>query len=212
MAITGNRPRGRRGRAFGCSGIAVLISWVGLTQVSHADGLSNDDLWRYRTGEVALDGGVVAATPVALPTGLAKGLGAGITVGRGLTWGARVSWATATESVIGWTVSHDDIALRLTGGARASRGRGSLGLQLGLGATLVHEARHRVLGDIAGARGMLLETTATALGPAADLDAVIRLSLTGGWMLMVSGGPSLTRIDGGLHTGWGTQVGIAWQL
>jgi hypothetical protein len=193
-------------------GIAAIMSWLLFAPVSHADGLSDDGLWRYRSSGVAVNGGVVAATPTAFPTGLAKGLGGGITVGRTLTWGAQVSWATATESTIGWTVSHDDFAFRLTGGAHASVGRGMFGLQLGLGTTLVHEIRHRIRGDVAGSTGMALETTATAIGPAAGLDAVIRLHLTGSWMMVMSGGPSLTRLDRALHTGWTTHLGIAWQL
>jgi hypothetical protein len=199
------RPR-RRGR------IAAIVVGLSIASTSHADGLGDDGLWRYRSSEVAVDAGVAAASPAAFPTGLAKGLGGGITVGRALTWGAQVSWVTATESTIGWTVSHDDVAFRLTGGAHAQVGRGILGLQLGLGTTLVHEARRRLRGDIAGTTGMALETTATALGPAAGLDAVIRLHLTGSWMMVMSGGPSLTRVDGVLRTGWTTHLGIAWLL
>jgi hypothetical protein len=198
------RPRG--------GAVATIIAGLAIAAPSRGDGLSDDDLWRYRTSSLAIDAGVVAATPAALPTGLAKGVGAGLTIGNRFTWGARLSWATATESAIGWTVTHDDFAARVTGGAHALIGRGSFGLQLAVGATAVHETRHRVRGDLAGAMGTALETTATALGPAGELSAVIRVHLGGAWTLIMTGGPSLARFETKLHAGVATQLGVAWQL
>ncbi|HZJ66521.1 MAG TPA: hypothetical protein VFD36_23600, partial [Kofleriaceae bacterium] len=106
----------------------------------------------------------------------------------------------------------DDVKLRLTGGAQTAVGRGSFGVRLGLGGTLVHERRERVLGDIAGAQGDLRLTTATVLLPAADLDGVVSLHVTRGWMLIATAGPSLTRVDHKMRTGWSSYLGVAWQL
>ena len=177
-----------------------------------ADGLSDDDVWRYRSTATAVDGGVTAALPTALGTGLARGFGAGIAVGRTFSVGARAAWLAATEHTIGWQVTHDDVKLRLTGGAQTAVGRGSFGVRLGLGGTLVHERRERVLGDIAGAQGDLRLTTATVLLPAADLDGVVSLHVTRGWMLIATAGPSLTRVDHKMRTGWSSYLGVAWQL
>lgn len=182
------------------------------TRAASADGLSDDDLWRYRSAPIAIDGGVAAALPTALGTGLARGFGAGIAVGRALSVGARASWVTATETAIGWDVTHDDVKLRLTGGAQTAVGRGTLGVRLGLGGTLVHETRERIRGDLAGAEGSLRRTTATVILPAADLDGVVSLHVTRGWMLIVTAGPSLARVDHKMSTGWSSYLGVAWQL
>lgn len=174
--------------------------------------LLTDDTWNYRSvGRVAVDGGLVVGFPAALPTGLSTGAGAGVTVGDTLTWGARASWVTATESSLPWTVTHSDLRLRVTGGVQAAPGRGTLGLRLGLGGTLVHETRLRNQGMRAGLTGSELETSAFALLPAADLDAVLALHIAGPWLLMTSGGPSLDIHDGKLHAGWSAELGVAWQ-
>src|SRR5439155_8078213 len=135
--------------------------------------LMTDDTWRYHSdGNVAVDGGLVVGFPAALATGLAKGAGAGVTIGGGLAWGARASWLTATESSLARTVTHSDLRLRATGGLQKAAGRGTIGLRLGLGGTLVHETRVRNQGMRAGLSGSELETSAFRLVPAADLDAV----------------------------------------
>ena len=196
-----------RACAIGCLASAALAA-----RAARADGLTDDDLWRYRSAAIAIDAGVVAALPAALETGLARGAGAGIAVGRDVFWGVRASWATATETTIGWVVTHDDVKLRLIGGAQTTAGRGTFGVRLGLGGTLVHETRERIHGDIAGSQGLLRETTANMLLPAADLDGVVSLHVTGGWMMLVAGGPSLTRVDHKVRMGWNSYLGVAWQL
>ena len=57
--------------------LALVVS----ARTASADGLDDDDLWRYRAGAIAIDGGVLAALPAALETGLARGFDAGVTVG-----------------------------------------------------------------------------------------------------------------------------------
>jgi len=177
-----------------------------------ADGVADDDLWRYRASGAAIDAGIVAALPVALGTGLATGVGAGITLGHGWTWGARASWARASEPSIGWTVIHDDVRAGVSGGGQISAGRGSLGVRLAVGTAVVHETRLRMRGDLAGSRGKALEDARTAWFPTAALDAVLGLHISGAWMMVLTGGPSLTRMDGGFRRGWMSQVGVAWQL
>jgi hypothetical protein len=192
----------------------VLACGVGFPQTSRADGdaLLTDDTWRYQsTGDLVVDGGLVLGFPAALPTGLAKGIGAGVTTGQKLAWGARASWVTATESSLPWTVTHSDLRLRITGALQQAAGRGTLGLRLGLGGTLVHESRVRNQGMRAGLSGTDLENTAFAMLPAADLDAVIALHVAGPWLLVTSGGPSVDILDGKLHAGWSAQLGVAWQ-
>jgi len=174
--------------------------------------LLGDDTWNYHSsGRVAVDGGLVVGFPAALPTGLSTGAGAGVTVGDTLTWGARASWVTATESSLPWTVTHSDLRLRVTGGVQAAPGRGTIGLRLGLGGTLVHESRVRNQGMRAGLSGSDLETSAFAMLPAADLDVVVALHVAGPWLLMMSGGPSVDVLDSKLHGGWSAQLGVAWQ-
>ena len=128
-----------------------------------------------------------------------------------LAWGARVSWVTATESSLPWTVTHSDLRLRVTGGVQTAPGRGTIGLRLGLGGTMVHETRVRNQGMRAGLTGSELQTSAFAMLPAADLDAVVALHIFGPWLLMTSGGPSLDLRDGKLHAGWSAELGVAWQ-
>lgn len=192
----------------------VLVCCGGLPRSGHADdgALLGDDTWRYQSiGHLAVDGGLVVGFPAALPTGLAKGIGAGVTAGEGLAWGARASWLTATESSLPWTVTHSDLRLRATGARQRAAGRGTIGVRLGLGGTLVHETRVRNQGMRAGLSGSELETSALRLVPAADLDAVIALHVAGPWLLVTSGGPSVDVLDGKLHAGWSAQLGVAWQ-
>ncbi|HEU4733304.1 MAG TPA: hypothetical protein VFT22_35675 [Kofleriaceae bacterium] len=183
--------------------------------VARADGaLMTDDTWRYRsTGHLALDGGLVVGFPAALPTGLAMGAGAGVSVTSApwLAWGARAAWVTATESSVPWTVTQSDLRLRITGAVQKAAGRGTLGLRLGLGGTLVHEARVRNQGMRAGLTGSDLETSSFALLPAADLDAVLGLHVAGPWLLVMTGGPSVDVFERKLHGGWSAQLGVAWQ-
>jgi hypothetical protein len=195
--------------------LAVLLACsVALPRISHADdgALLTDDTWRYRSaGELAVDGGLVLGFPAALPTGLAKGVGVGVTTGRQLAWGARASWITATESSLPWTVTHSDLRLRITGALQKAAGRGTIGLRLGLGGTLVHESRVRNQGMRAGLTGSDLLTSAFSMLPAADLDAVIGIHVAGPWLLMMSGGPSVDVFESKLHAGWSAQLGVAWQ-
>ena len=193
---------------------ALLALCIACPRSAVADdaALLGDDTWRYRSsGRLMVDGGLVVGFPAALPTGLATGVGAGVTTGKTLTLGARASWATATESSLPWTVTHSDLRLRITGGVQAAPGRGTIGLRFGVGGTLVHETRVRNQGMRAGLTGSELETSALAMLPAADLEAVIGVHIAGPWLLMTSAGPSIDVHDGKLHGGWSAELGIAWQ-
>lgn len=191
-----------------------LALCIGPSRSAAADdgALLSDDTWRYRsTGDVAVDGGLVLGFPAALPTGLSTGVGAGVSAGRTVAVGARAAWVTATESSLPWTVTQSDLRLRLTAALQATPGRGIVGLRLGLGGTLVHETRVRNQGMRAGLSGSDLETSAFAMLPAADLDAVVALHIAGPWLLVTSGGPSIDRVDGKFHGGWTAELGVAWQ-
>jgi hypothetical protein len=171
-----------------------------------------DDQWAYRPGgKLALDGGLVMAPPASLGTGMATGVGAGLTFGRRVAIGARASWGTATESSLVWIVRHDDFRLRATTVVQRVVGRGVLGLRLGLGATIVHEGRTRIQAARAGSMAGDLMTAATATLPAGELEAVVSVHVAGPWLLVVSGGPSALVADGALSGGWTAQLGVGWQ-
>lgn len=171
------------------------------------------DSFAIRTGgPLTVDGGLVLGFPTALPTGLSRGIGGGVTFGAcPLRWGARAAWVTATESTRAWEVTHSDLRLRVTGSAQHDVGRGSFGLRLGAGGTLVHESRLRAQGMRAGLTGSELETSTFAMVPAADLEAVIGVHVVGPWMLVMTGGPSVALVDGDAHASWTAEIGVAWQ-
>ncbi|MBL9020069.1 MAG: hypothetical protein JNL83_38140 [Myxococcales bacterium] len=171
------------------------------------------DSFDWRAGESpTIDGGLVVGFPTALPTGMSKGLGGGVTFGDcPLRWGARAAWVTATESTAAWEVTHSDLRLRLTGSAQHDAGRGSLGVRLGAGGTLVHESRVRNQGERAGLMGDALATSAFAFVPAVDLEAVVGLHVIRSWLVVVSGGPSLAIVDGAPRWSWTAQLGVAWR-
>jgi hypothetical protein len=172
------------------------------------------DVWRVHSdGRLTVDGGLVLGLPVALGTGLATGVGGGAMIGAGrvFSWGIRASWATATESSIAWTVTHADLRLRAAAGVDHTAGRGRFGLRLGVGPSLLHESRLRNQGSRAGLTGSDLETSTFTLIPTADLEAVVALHILGPWLLVVSGGPSLAMVDGGVKGGFTAQVGVGWQ-
>ena len=145
--------------------------------------------------------GLVLALPASLPTGLSSGLGAGVTRGRRFAWGVRGSWSSATESSLVWTVSHDDFRLRGVAALQQPAGRGVFALRLGLGPTFVHEQRTRNQGARAGLTGSDLESSALAVFPAADLEAVVTLHIVGRWSLVLAGGPTAIVADGALRAG-----------
>jgi hypothetical protein len=172
------------------------------------------DPWRIRPdGWMTVDGGLVLGFPVALGTGLSTGVGGGamLRVGRFFSWGGRASWSTATESSIAWTVTHADVRLRAAAAIEYPAGRGRFGLRLGAGPTIIHESRVRNQGMRAGLTGSDLETATFTTLPTADLEAVVSLHILGPWLLAISGGPSLTILDGGAHAGFTALIGMGWQ-
>jgi hypothetical protein len=197
------------------TGILVVFAVVlALPRAAKADEpprLASDE-WPVRsTGRLAVDGGLVMGPSLTLLTGLATGVGAGVTYGRRLLVGARASWATATESSLVWTVTHDDYRLRAIAALQQPVGRGAFALRLGLGTTVVHEDRTRNQGARAHLTGADLSTSTTAALPAADLEAVVAVHVAGPWLFLVSGGPSALVSDGALVWGWTAQLGAGWQ-
>lgn len=190
--------------------LAILL--VARTVAAEGPAAASDVFAVRPGGAFVIDGGLVLGFPAALPTGLSKGIGGGVTFGAcPLRWGARAAWVTATESTLAWEVTHSDLRLRVTGSAQHDAGRGSLGLRLGAGGTLVHESRLRAQGMRAGLTGSELETSTFAMVPAADLEAMVSLHVIGPWLLVMSGGPSVALVDGAPHTSWTAELGVAWQ-
>jgi hypothetical protein len=189
------------------------FSAVFVRPVAAEPALISEDTWKFREGGAAtLDGGLAVGFPTALPTGLSAGVGAGVTVTeRPFNWGARAAWVTATESAMTWTVTHSDLRLRMIASLEHVAGRGTIGLRLGAGATLIHEARVRNQGERAGLTGMELRTSTWEMLPAADLEVVTALHIRGPWLMVLSAGPSVTVIEGQLRTSWIGQLGIGWQ-
>ena len=158
-----------------------------------------------------VEGRLLLALPAALDTGMMTGVELGFTRGRSLAWGARASWATATEHTVSWTVRHDDIRLRATGAALYRVGRARLGLRVGIGATIVHEDRTLSQGERAGLSGASLSSAAWRLLPAAELEPTVVLGLVDAWGISLSGGPALHVRDGRVALGWVSGLGVAWR-
>lgn len=167
-------------------------------------------------GCLLIDAGVVVGAPTALPTGMTTGAAVGASGGAGpaarwLRLGGRAAVTSATESNVAWTVTHREVLARATATARHTAGRGEVGLRLGLGASLVHERRHRNQGERAGLEGEDLETTAVAVVPALDVELVADLAVLGPWGLQLAAGPSLARVDGAVAARWLATVGVSWR-
>ena len=190
--------------------VLVLVLVAG-ARVAAADGrlIDKDTFAVSSHGPVAVDAGLVVGTPAALPTGLATGAGAGIT--RTCTcwfaYGARFAWTTVTESSLDWTVTQWDLRARVFGAVHHDLGRGNLALELGVGPTIVHEARTRNQAVM----GSGLGTSATAALPALDLQLVFAVHVAGPWLAIVHAGPAIDRTDGATRTGWMAGLGVAWQ-
>jgi hypothetical protein len=193
--------------------LVVLASTLAAASlVAPARAETDDGAWRVRsTGRLTLDAGLVAGHPAALDTGLSTGVGAGATFGRTLALAVRASWSTATESSTAWSVTQDDLRLRLGGSLQRDVGRGRFALRLGLGPTIVHEARARNQGARAGLTGSALETTAWSTLPTADLEGVVAVHVAGPWLLVLSGGASVSDVDGHARAGFIAQLGTGWQ-
>jgi hypothetical protein len=191
--------------------IALLLVVLGGRAWGQGSG-TEDEAFRVRSnGRLTLDGGLLLAAPTALATGFSTGVGAGASFGRVLVWGVRASWSSATESSIDWTVTHADMKLRAIAAVQRAAGRGRFALRLGLGPTLVHESRIRNQGMRAGLSGADLETSHFDTLPSADVEGVVAVHIAGPWLLVMSGGPSLSIVDGGVRGGWTALLGTGWQ-
>ncbi len=188
-------------------GVLVVIVILA-PALAHADGrlLDNDAFAPTSKGSLILDGGVLVGEPAALPTGMSTGVSLGISrlCGCHFEYGARFGWSSATENSQFWTVTHDDFRLRAIGAIHHQAGRGTVALRLAIGATVVHEVRMRN-------QDMGLDSRAFDTLPAADLEAVFAVHVTGPWLAIVSAGPSFDNFQGSLVTGCMSQLGIGWQ-
>jgi hypothetical protein len=196
--------------------LVLLGGALALAGTAHADPgrLLDDDTFVTKPGgPYIVDAGLVVGLPAALPAGITSGVGAGITRECGclFSYGVRGSWSTETANTDVWAVTHWDMRLHAFGMIRHTAGRGMIGLRLGGGPTFVHEHRVRDQGMRAGATGDALETSATATLPAAELEAVVGVHVTGSWLALISAGPSLEVLDGSLRGGFTAQIGVGWQ-
>ncbi len=161
-------------------------------------------------GDLTFDGNLLLGMPAALPAGMTTGFSLGLTRNCGchFSYGVRASWSTETESSLVWTVSQSDYRLRAVGAVRHDAGRGTIALRLGIGTTIVHEDRI----DTSSMRlSHQIETRAVEALPAADLQAVVGLHITGPWLATIAAGPSVDVLDGALKGGFVAEMGVAWQ-
>jgi hypothetical protein len=156
-------------------------------------------------------GGLLLAQPAALSPGMTTGVDAAFTRGATLAWGVRAAWSAATEYTLAWTVRDDDLRVRLFGALQRAAGRGTFGLRLGVGGTLVREHRTRSQGSRAGLAGEDLEKTAWSVSPAMDLELTVALRIAGAWGMTLCGGPSMHLLHGSAHFGWLSGLGVTWQ-
>jgi hypothetical protein len=203
-------------RRLGVSSAVWLIgSITTATTVSAEVPLADDHAWSVAAPrELAVDAGLAFGAPTLLPTGLVRGIGAGILYAPCLgpiAFGARASWGTATESSAAWAVSHDDVRVRAIVAVQHTAGRGTFGLRLGAGGAMVHEARTRHQGGRAGLAGDDLAMSATAVMPLATLEATIALQIAGAFSLSIAAGPSTIVYAGAVDVGWSGEIGVAWQ-
>lgn len=199
-------------RFLGTRALAVASVLVFSRSSEADDRLLTDATWRYRaTSDLGIDGGIVFALPSALPVGLATGAGVGFTKGRTFAWGARAAFVTTNEDSDAWAITHHELRLHAIGALQYGVGRGTFALRLGAGGVLVAEHRERHQGMRAGLTGDDLETSTQAMLPQTELDAVIALHIRGAWLMQLSGGPTLTLLDGDVHPGWSAALGVTWQ-
>jgi hypothetical protein len=192
--------------------IGMPIVLAALARVGHADDrlISEDTFAVHPPSVLQVDAGLLTGTPEALGTGISSGVIAGVThtCGCALAYGARASWSTISATNTTWMLTEQDIRLRGTGELRHRVGRGAIALRLGAGATIVYEHRER------SQQRMGLDPLATSAFdtlPAADLEAVIALKVTGAFGVVISGGPSLTYFEDGAHGKWTAELGLTWQ-
>jgi hypothetical protein len=200
-------------RRYATLALVALGVSAGSTRADDGRMIDDDTFALKSHGPYLIDAGLLVGLPAALPSGITTGIGAGLMreCGCHFGYGVRASWSTETASSVAWTVTHWDTRLRAVGEVRYDAGRGRLALRLGAGTTIVHEHRERNQGMRAGLTGSALEDSATDALPAGEFEAVVGLRITGSWLALISGGPSLEALDGAMRGGWTAQIGVGWQ-
>ena len=160
-------------------------------------------LWR-------VDAGLLTGLPAALGTGMTAGASAGVLRAGALTWGARASYSQATEYTTTWATTHHEIRLRAVGALQRAVGRGFVGLRVGVGATVLYEARERAQAARLGDAGVGLNTSAWALLPGGELEGFVALPIAGPFGLGLSAGPSVHVFQGAVVPGWLAQLTAVW--
>lgn len=192
--------------------IVLALALACVPNLAAADGRLLDDNTFAVTpgGRFVLDTGLFVGMPAALPTGMSTGVALGLTRNCGchFAYGLRASWSTVTEASMAWSVSQSDYRVRAVGDVHHDAGRGRLALRLGVGTTVVHEIRTE---PQSARTPNPIETHAVEALPAADLEAVVALHVTGTWLAVVSAGPSVDYYSGALRGGWTAELGVGWQ-
>jgi hypothetical protein len=192
--------------------VVGCCTWVGTRSARADEAVSAPAAVTTTTaeGQRRVDVGLLAALPAALGTGLSGGVSAGVLHAGWLTWGLRASYSQATEYTTTWATTHHETRLRAVGVLQRAIGRASVGLRLGLGATLVYESRLRAQAARLGDAGTSLNTSAWAALPGADLEAFIALPIVAPFGLGLSAGPSAHWVQGGVSPGWLVQLSAVW--
>jgi hypothetical protein len=200
------------------SGLRIIsIATLAVVLACAASARAQSDAEELAPPKNTLDAGLVLAYPAALVTGMSAGVGATFmrtaTRGGWLAWGAHASWSTATEysSAPTYSVTNQEVRLRLCGQLQHAVGRGLFGLRVGLGGTLVYEDRTLVQGARAGLPSSQQEISSWAMLPAADFEGIVVLRVWNSWGMSVSGGPTINGLHGGVRAGWTSGLGVIWQ-
>lgn len=193
----------------------VLLVACGLWLVGGASAWADEpvDLAAVPTPEALprhVEFGLTTGLPAALGTGLSSGIVVGAQHAGTLTWGMRAAYTQATEYTTIWAVTHREIHLRVVGGLQAALGRGSVGVRLGAGATVLYESRARAQAARLGDAATGLDTSAWSLLPGAELEAFVALPIVAGVGLGLSAGPSLHLFQGSVTPGWLAQLTAVW--
>lgn len=158
----------------------------------------------------SLEGGLMGGLPAALPAGLSMGVGGSAVTAGPLAWGARLSWSTATEYTEAWAVRHDETRLRALLVLQRRLGRGTVGLRMAPGLTVLHETAERAQSARLTTSGLPLADTRWVILPALDLEAAVVLRVAGDFGMIASAGPTVHVVNGGPSFGWTGTLGVAW--
>jgi|GEM_PF-1861021 len=212
----------------GCARASQLLLWtlvLALSALDHARAVEPDEspdrsepprivaTPQGSCPQLTFELGVLTALPALLGVGQSLGGVAALTVGNGpFLYGVRASVSTGEEFSPSWRLDHTELRVRALGGVRAAAGRGTWILRLGLGMTVVNEARERHNAGSLALSNVNFEESAWTAVPAVELEGGLVLDVHGAWGLALFGGPTLHfggATDGG-NWGWTASGSVVW--